>query len=148
MELIHPKSRIYIINQTIKKSILVYGEKTEIYVIFDSKGEFIAYSEINCFNENHKTYKTTIESLYILLQNSIYSEIDFLKIKIIEKRQLYNLSASDMSNLINISTDEYLDFEEGLIELDENKRKVICDNLNIKALTQKQFFDIYFKQIR
>ena len=59
-----------------------------------------------------------------------------------------NMTLKEIGDAINISEKEYIDIEAGLIEIEETKRKEICDKLNITAITKSDFLNIYFKQIR
>ena len=143
----NPKGTTYLLSESIKNSIKVYGGNTKIFVAFDAKGRFLAHSNFNCFDSANKIFKTTIEALYLLLKLDFYSEIDFLTMKIIEKRILLNLSISQMAKAINVTVEEYINIEEGNIKISENMKRGICVKLNIKAVTKKEFINIYFKQI-
>ena len=149
MDLFNPNSKIYLLCKSIKNNIYVYGGDFEIYAVFDFKGQFITYSEVNCFNTlKASIYKTTILSLYLYLIIECYKEFDFFLIKTIEKRNLLNYSVKDLADTFNMSEQSYKNIEEGLIEINESIRKEICVKLNIKAITRMDFFDIYFKLVR
>lgn len=148
MELKNPYTYLYLLSASIKNIISVYGGNKEVFVVFDSKGQFITYSEIDCYDKCLSLYKTTIKALYLFIKIECFKEFDFFLIKIIEKRILLNYSAKDIADAINISEKEYIDIEAGLIEIEETKRKEICDKLNITAITKSDFLNIYFKQIR
>ena len=95
MDLFNPNSKIYLLCKSIKNNIYVYGGDFEIYAVFDFKGQFITYSEVNCFNTlKASIYKTTILSLYLYLIIECYKEFDFFLIKTIEKRNLLNYSVT------------------------------------------------------
>lgn len=148
MELSNPFTNLYLLSISIKNVISVYGVNKEVFVAFDLKGQFITYSEIDCYDKCISLYKTSIINLYLFTKIECFKELDFLLIKIIEKRILLNYSAKEIADAINISEKEYIDIETGLIEIEETKRKGICDKLNITAITKSDFFSIYFKQIR
>ena len=126
------------------KSITICGEEQYIYSLFDEKGVFISCSEYNCFKEYKAIYKSTIKSLYILLIILMNEEIDVLIVKILAKRNLLNISISEIVGILDIPLDKYIDIEEGKIRLSLYQRKVVCEKLNIVSVSKDEFIKLNF----
>lgn len=126
------------------KSISIFGEEQYIYSLFDENGVFISCSEHNCFKEYKAIYKSTIKSLYILLIILMNEELDVLIVKILAKRNLLNITVSEIVGILDIPLDKYKHIEEGKIRLSLYQRKVVCEKLNIVSVTKDEFIKLNF----
>lgn len=126
------------------KSITICGEEQYIYSLFDENGVFISCSEHNCFKEYKAIYKSTIKSLYILLIILMNEELDVLIVKILAKRNLLNITVSEIVGILDIPLDKYKHIEEGKIRLSLYQRKVVCEKLNIVSVTKDEFIKLNF----
>ena len=140
-------NKLYIVNNSLRKEILLYGGNNEVYSLFDIKGRFILYSEINCFKDNYFIYKSSVKALYILIESLCNKEVDFLLLKILIYKQINNYTTFEMIKLLDISLDKYMSIEEGEAKLNTNEIKEICKKLNIKTLNNKDFFKDNFLKI-
>lgn len=129
------------------KSISIFGEEQYIYSLFDENGVFISCSEHNCFKEYTTIYKSTIKSLYILLIILMNEEIDVLIVKILAKRNLLNITISEIVEILDIPLNKYKDIEEGKIRLSLYQRKVVCEKLNIVSVTKNEFIKLNFTPV-
>ncbi len=136
---------LYLISKLLHNIIELDEDKQEIYAVFNKKKELVTFSKENCFNKQYLLYKTTPESLYIFLRGYIYAEIDFILIKIIEKRLIKKLSIDDMAKTLKITSKDYISLEEGLLNLNEKQRKEIFKTLNIQTDDIEEYFNKNFK---
>lgn len=143
------KNRAYLLSSTIKQYIYYYGVNKTIYALFNSSNECITYSLTNCYKKdiNTKIYQTTLENLYIYLFSQFYFEIDFFLIKIIAKKNLYNISTKELANTLNITIDEYNAIETNEVKISKNQRKALCLKLQITSDNKIDFLNNNFKQI-
>lgn len=149
MYLNNEKDRAYLLSSTIKQYIYYYGVNKTIYALFNSNNECITYHTENCFKKenNTKIYKTTLECLYIYLLTHFHFEIDFFLLKMIEKKNLYNISSIEMANTLGITPKKYNAIETGEVTLTNNQRRAVSLKLKITSNNKHDFFKNNFKLI-